>query len=249
MRYQVTTPLTPREALEQALADFGPGGLGLQRMSQTNLSLVFQGGGGHIAVTAEPGATTTLEIETREETVAGILRLVWTGRACPFLLPVQPFSEESQRCLDRADTCQTPPRASSDVHALPAPQIVAYERNHAHTPCPRCGHFAYRHQWDHRTLYALGDLSPDRPVELLVTYSSHYCGRCQKHCNIDLPDVAPPGAHDTPRVIDLAVRVVVEEGLPSRPASWHLWRDHRVFVPFGTIQHWVEAGGKRHKST
>jgi hypothetical protein len=66
MRYQVTTPLTPREALEQALADFGPGGLGLHIMSQTNLSLVFQGGGGHIAVTAEPGAKTTLEIETRE---------------------------------------------------------------------------------------------------------------------------------------------------------------------------------------
>src|SRR5262249_25196281 len=66
MRYQVTTPLTPREALEQALVDFGPSGLGLQLMSQTNLSLVFQGGGGHIAVTAEPGATTTVEIETRE---------------------------------------------------------------------------------------------------------------------------------------------------------------------------------------
>lgn len=66
MRYQVTIPLTPREALEQALADFGPSGLGLQLMSQTNLSLVFQGGGGHIAVTAEPGTTTTLEIETRE---------------------------------------------------------------------------------------------------------------------------------------------------------------------------------------
>ena len=66
MRYQVTTLLTPREALEQALADFGPGGLGLQLMSQTNLSVVFQGGGGHIAVTAEPGAQTTLEIETRE---------------------------------------------------------------------------------------------------------------------------------------------------------------------------------------
>jgi hypothetical protein len=66
MRYQVTTSRTPREALEQALADFGPGGLGLQRTSQTNLSLVFQGGGGHIAVTAEPGAQTTLEIETRE---------------------------------------------------------------------------------------------------------------------------------------------------------------------------------------
>jgi hypothetical protein len=66
MRYQVTTPLTPREALEQALADFGPDGLGLHTTTQTNLSLVFQGGGGHIAVTAESGATTTLEIETRE---------------------------------------------------------------------------------------------------------------------------------------------------------------------------------------
>ncbi len=23
------------------------------------------------------------------------------------------------------------------------------------------------------------------------------------------------------------------------------WRDHRVFVPFATIQNWVEAGGKK----
>ena len=55
MRYQVTTSRTPCEALEQALADLGPGGLGLQLTSQTNLSLVFQGGGGHIAVTASLG--------------------------------------------------------------------------------------------------------------------------------------------------------------------------------------------------
>ena len=66
MRYQVITTLTPRQALEQALADFGPGGLGLQITSQTNLGLVFRGGGGHIAVTAQPGAETTLELETRE---------------------------------------------------------------------------------------------------------------------------------------------------------------------------------------
>ena len=30
------------------------------------------------------------------ETVAGILRLWWTGRTFPFILPVQPFSEEGQ---------------------------------------------------------------------------------------------------------------------------------------------------------
>jgi len=33
MCYEVTTTLTPREALEQALADFGPGGLGLDHVS------------------------------------------------------------------------------------------------------------------------------------------------------------------------------------------------------------------------
>jgi len=43
----------------------------------------------------------------------------------------------------------------------------------------------------------------------------------------------------------MAVRLVVEDGLPYRAASWHLWRDHRVFVPYATIQNWVEAGGKR----
>lgn len=66
MRYEVVTELTPRQALEQALADFGSGGLGLQITSHTNLGLVFQGGGGYIAITARPGATTTLELETRE---------------------------------------------------------------------------------------------------------------------------------------------------------------------------------------
>ena len=66
MRYEVVTELTPRQALEQALADFGSGGLGLQIISHNNLGLVFQGGGGYIAITAQPGATTTLELETRE---------------------------------------------------------------------------------------------------------------------------------------------------------------------------------------
>jgi hypothetical protein len=66
MRYQVTTPLTPCKALEQALAAFGPGGVGFQITSQHNLDVVFQSGGGHIAVTAQPGAETTLELETRE---------------------------------------------------------------------------------------------------------------------------------------------------------------------------------------
>ena len=61
----------------------------------------------------------------------------------------------------------------------------------------------------------------------------------------DLTDLAPPKSAYTHRVVDIAVRIVVEDGLPYRPARWHLWRDHRVFVPFATIQTWVEAGGKK----
>ena len=60
-----------------------------------------------------------------------------------------------------------------------------------------------------------------------------------------MTDLADPGSHYTRRVVDTAVRLVVEDGLPYRAASWSLWRDHRVFVPYATIQNWVEAGGKK----
>jgi hypothetical protein len=69
--------------------------------------------------------------------------------------------------------------------------------------------------------------------------------QCRRYFSADRSDLAPPGGQYTHRVIDLAVRLVVEDGLPYRPARWHLWRDHRVFVPFATIQNWVEAGGKK----
>jgi transposase len=138
-----------------------------------------------------------------------------------------------------------PTEGMVDVQDLPAPQLGFYSRNYQQTLCPRCGHLASRHTSDQRTLHDLGDLSTGRPVDLLVTYSSHYCATCRKHFNIDLSVLAPPGSHYTHRVIDLAVRVVVEDSVPYRPASWHLWRDHRVFVPFATIQNWVGAGGKK----
>jgi hypothetical protein len=60
-----------------------------------------------------------------------------------------------------------------------------------------------------------------------------------------MSDLALPKSHYTHRVVAMAVRLVVEDGLPYRLASWHLWRDHRVFVPFATIQNWVECGGKK----
>jgi len=62
---------------------------------------------------------------------------------------------------------------------------------------------------------------------------------------VDLSDLAAPGARYTHRVVAAAVRAVVEDGLPYRLACWRLWRDHRVFVPWATIQNWVEAAGEK----
>jgi transposase-like protein len=64
-----------------------------------------------------------------------------------------------------------------------------------------------------------------------------------------MSDLALPKSHYTHRVVAMAVRLVVEDGLPYRAASWHLWRDHRVFVPYATIQNWVESGGKKGRTT
>ena len=128
---------------------------------------------------------------------------------------------------------------------VPPPQILYSCRDAKHYPCPRCGHQAYRDKRQQRTLHDLGDLDTWGPRDLVITYSQHYCTKCRKYFGLDLSDLALPGSQYTHRVIDLAVRLVVEDGLPYRPASWHLWRDHRVFVPFATIQNWVEAGGKK----
>ena len=82
-----------------------------------------------------------------------------------------------------------------DVNDLPQPILVPDERDFDHSPCPRCGHLAYRHKSGQRTLHDLGDLKTGCPIDLLVTYSSHYCSRCRKYFNVDLSDLALPGSH------------------------------------------------------
>jgi len=71
MWYAVTTGLTPHEALQQATAYFGRGGVGLHAIAQTPQRLVFQGGGGHVAIRGQPSATTTLALEARGWDIAG----------------------------------------------------------------------------------------------------------------------------------------------------------------------------------
>ena len=138
-----------------------------------------------------------------------------------------------------------PDVAFQRVEDLPKPKLVKQRREAQSRPCPKCGRPAPRDTTFTRTLYDLGDLELGRPRTLQISASQHYCTPCRKYFNTDLSDLAAPKCLYTRRVQSLAVRLVIEDGLPYRSASWHLWRDHRVFVPFATLQNWVEAGGKK----
>jgi len=128
---------------------------------------------------------------------------------------------------------------------LPKARVLWRSRNYPHLRCPLCSRSAYRVRAVHRVLHELSDLISGRPLDIHLTYSQHHCVSCGLYFQTDLSDWALPKSHYTLRVTALAVRLVVEDSLPYRAASWHLWRDHRVFVPFATIQNWVEAGGKK----
>jgi hypothetical protein len=131
------------------------------------------------------------------------------------------------------------------LDALPPPRRRRRSRQFRRRRCPGCGQPAYRYDTGHRTVRDLGDLRSGRPLEWHVTYSKHRCDRCRRRFSAALTDLADPGSHYTRRVVAVAVRLVVEDGLPYRVASWHLWRDHRVFVPHATVQNWVEAAGEK----
>jgi hypothetical protein len=133
------------------------------------------------------------------------------------------------------------------VEDLPLPLVEQRSRRYRRRVCRRCGRSAYRHASGQRTLHDVGSLRRDRPLVLHVTYSKHRCESCGLCFNAPMDDLAPAGSHYTHRVISLALRLVVEDGLPYRLASWHRWRDHRVFVPFTTIQNSVEAAGKKNQ--
>jgi len=128
---------------------------------------------------------------------------------------------------------------------LPKAKVVRRSRNYPHLPCPRCDKSCFRNRTRKRLLHDVGDLVHGRPRDIELVYSQHLCTKCRQYFDADTSDYALPKARYTHRVVALAVRLVVEDGLPYETASWHLWRDHRVFVPFATIQNWVEAGGKK----
>ena len=67
-RYSVETRMSPKEAIRSAIVYFGVGGLGLKVAAEEGACCAsFEGGGGHVLVTAVEGdETTEVVLETRE---------------------------------------------------------------------------------------------------------------------------------------------------------------------------------------
>jgi hypothetical protein len=142
-----------------------------------------------------------------------------------------------------------PTEGINRIEDLPKPKVRCQGRNYRRRPCPRWRKSAYRDSKGRRSLHDLGNPLTGRPRDLIVSYSQHYRTHCPKDFNADRTDRAEPGSHYTRRVVDTAVRLVVEDGLPYRTARGGPWRDHRVFVPYATIPNWVEDGGEQGGAT
>jgi len=128
---------------------------------------------------------------------------------------------------------------------LPPPLREAVGRDADQCVCPRCQQRVSRLRRMCQCLHDLGDPRSGRPRELTVRYAQYHCRQCGLYFSTDLRELCPPRSRYTHRVVQQAIRLVVEDNCPYRPASWQLWRDHRVFVPFATIQNWVEAAGEK----
>ena len=141
--------------------------------------------------------------------------------------------------------CPDPTAGLTAPVDLPQAKIVRRTRNFKHLPCPQCGKACFRNRTRTRVLHDVGDLVTGKPRDIELLYSQHRCPKGQQFFAADTAEYRLPKARSTHRVVSLAVRLVVEAGVPYQAASGHLWRDHRVVVPFATSQNWVEAGGEK----
>ena len=89
--------------------------------------------------------------QTQYDTVAAILHSIWTGQSIAFILPLPTFFLREPIMYGPGRYVPDPTEGMTNVKDLPAPQRVAYHRDHQQTACPRCGHLASRHTSGQRT--------------------------------------------------------------------------------------------------
>jgi hypothetical protein len=97
---------------------------------------------------------------------------------------------------------------------LPKPIVVRKSRNYKRRLCPQCNREACRLRTVERTLHDVGDSYSGHHRNVVVHYSQHRCSQCNRYFNANVDDLALPKSHYTHRVVSLAVRLMVENGLP-----------------------------------
>jgi hypothetical protein len=66
------------------------------------------------------------------------------------------------------------------VEDLPKAKRVRRSRNYSRRPCPWCERTCFRKRAMERTLHDLGDLVVERPRDVHLIYSQHYCCKCKR---------------------------------------------------------------------
>lgn len=136
-------------------------------------------------------------------------------------------------------------KAITSVDEVPEPIVITRRFVYRKRKCPDCGHMSCKNKTLVKTVHDFGDLDVERPVDIKIVYSQHHCCKCNTFFNANYSRIAQPRYQYSNRVVQCAIRLVVEDGLPFRPASLHLWRERLVFVPYGTIKNWVVASGEK----
>ena len=107
--------------------------------------------------------------------------------------------------------------------------------------CPSCGKEGRRHSLGHRWIY---DLGLSKPALLNVTYSKHFCSKCDHFFNISMEQLAMPGSSFTNRVTKTAMALVMDKDMTLTGASELLQQKYHVHVPMTTLHGWVAAETK-----
>jgi len=105
-------------------------------------------------------------------------------------------------------------------------------------PCPQCQAECAVDRVFQRTVRDLGNTR--YAYNVLLRYSQHRCGVCDRYCSVDLERICPRKCLYTNRVIAYAVHLLIDLGLSFRSAEDRLWEEFSVHAPFGTIHNWLE---------
>ena len=104
--------------------------------------------------------------------------------------------------------------------------------------CPRCNTIGKRHSIGKRILREIG---VSGPTVLEVTYSKHYCIRCQKHFSIPMNHLAMFAGRFTNRARKAAVDLVTKQSMTFEDATAYMRQKYHVHIPPTTLHDWVAA--------